>query len=290
VHTPKECPVYGLRRYLRNFIAPLWLLRFRVVDEDDDPVEVQRPLRFEVKDREGRTAQSGTFTGGSQVLFFGDPLGRYTLFIEDQEVCHLVDSGGSADPGGDVPEGESPADVARLLPGTLSTHGNILASIDPPDGITLGREGRFATGGSTIDEFWVGPDRRIFFPPPAGSNLGPHFQPEGGEAHPLEGSPGLVSDPEGSIRSFSDQMELLGEAMRARIREGAAQGEDGRNLRFLAEMAYSKALLAMERAMDNLEASATGPTAGDPVRALDELASKVTTRWKTIMDDLNALA
>lgn len=90
VHTKQECPIYGLRRYVRNFIAPLWLIRFRVVDEDDDPVEVQRPLRFEVKDREGRVAQAGTFQGGTQVLFFGDPLNRYTLFIEGSEVCQFV--------------------------------------------------------------------------------------------------------------------------------------------------------------------------------------------------------
>jgi hypothetical protein len=293
VHTPAECPVYGLRRYLRNFIAPLWLLRFRVVDEDDEPVEVQRPLRFEVKDREGRTAQSGTFTGGSQVLFFGDPLGRYTLFIEEREVCHLVDSGASTGPGGEVPEDETPAGSARLLPATLSTHGNILAAIDPPEGVSLARDDRFATGGTTIDHFWVGPDRRIFFSPPAESGLGPDFQPGGaGEPHPLEATPDFVSDPENSIRSFSDQLDLLGEAMRTRIREGAAQGEDGRRLRFMAEMAYSKALLAMERAMDNLEASGSGPgaePAGDPVRALDQLASNVTTQWKAILDDLSAL-
>lgn len=90
VHTRKECPIYGLRRYIRNFIAPLWLIRFRIVDEDDDPVEVQRPLKFEVKDREGRSAQTGTFTGGTQVLFFGDPLGRYELCIEGSKVCMLV--------------------------------------------------------------------------------------------------------------------------------------------------------------------------------------------------------
>ena len=88
----KDDPIYGSNRYIRNFLAPLWLLRFRIVDEDDDPVEVQRPLKYEVKDREGRVAQSGTFIGGSQVLFFGDPLNRYTVFIEDIEAGMLVDS------------------------------------------------------------------------------------------------------------------------------------------------------------------------------------------------------
>lgn len=92
VHTKEECPIYGLRRYIRNFIAPLWLIRFKVVDEDDDPVEVQRPLKFEVKDREGRVAQDGTFQGGTQVLFFGDPLNLYTLFVEGGEVCQFINS------------------------------------------------------------------------------------------------------------------------------------------------------------------------------------------------------
>lgn len=90
VHTAVECPVYGLQRYIRVFIAPLWLLRFKVVDEDDEIVEVQRPLKFEVKDREGRSAQTGTFKSGVQVMFFGDPLEHYTVFVEGGDAAHLI--------------------------------------------------------------------------------------------------------------------------------------------------------------------------------------------------------
>jgi hypothetical protein len=123
VHTKKECPIYGLRRYIRNFITPLWLIRFRIVDEDDDPVEVQRPLKFEIKDREGRSAQTGTFTGGTQVLFFGDPLGRYTLFIEGSEACQLAPgsaSNSASSTNSTVGQSGQPARNIKIFPPTFA--------------------------------------------------------------------------------------------------------------------------------------------------------------------------
>jgi hypothetical protein len=287
-HTPAECPVYGLRRYLRNFIAPLWLLRFRVVDEDDDPVEVQRPLRFEVKDREGRTAQSGTFTGGSQVLFFGDPLGRYTLFIEELEICHLADSGESAGPSGDSEPGKSAPLQARFLPGTLTNHGNIWAAIVPPEGIAIARGESFSTGNATIDRFWAGTDRRIFFTPSHGSGLGTDFRGSGGDTYPIMEPPALVSDPEGTIRSLSAQLDLVGDALRSRIREGLAQGESRGKLRFLADRVYSKALLAMQTAMVNLESAQSEREGGESAGALEDLVTCSARQWSSIMDELGA--
>lgn len=89
VHTPKECPIYGLLKYKPAYLTPLWVIRFAILDEDLDPVEVQRPLRYAIRDREKRDVKKGTFVQGTEIIFFGDPLERYVLLIEEEEVAPI---------------------------------------------------------------------------------------------------------------------------------------------------------------------------------------------------------
>lgn len=110
VHTAKECPIYGLLRYKPAYLTPLWVIQFSIFDTDNVPVEVQRPLKYAIKDREERVVKSGTFVSGTQVVFFGDPLETYKLFVEDDEVGYLTKSSGGAAGGGGQTAGAPLAD------------------------------------------------------------------------------------------------------------------------------------------------------------------------------------
>ncbi len=82
-HTETECPIYGLRRYQANFIAPLWEVKFRFEDEDGEVTEWHGDaLPYEVKDREGRVISSGHIENTHDEHFFGDPTESYSVWVD----------------------------------------------------------------------------------------------------------------------------------------------------------------------------------------------------------------
>ncbi len=99
VHTPKECPVYGLLKYKPSYLTPLWVIHFTIFDEDLDLVDPERPWKYAIRDREKREVKKGTFVQGTQITFFGDPLERYLLVIEGEEVAYIDSGTGGPPPG-----------------------------------------------------------------------------------------------------------------------------------------------------------------------------------------------
>lgn len=282
----RDDPIYGRNRYLRNVIAPLWMLRFRVVDEDDDPVEVQRPLNYEVKDREGRVAQGGTFTGGTQILFFGDPLGRYFLYIESIEVGPISAANGSVANPLSNGEPQKALNVAALKPFELAEHGNIFVSISIPSKSNGNAITKIVLNGTPLDSVWKNKEGTLYFNPLDGKgNFSGHIEIDGQKFKIMPA--GIVKDYQGITSSISAQFKLLEEAVSQRILEGKEQGESTDSLKFIAELAYSKALLALERSLDTLEKSGTAQ--GDPRPILATLAKSIDSGWTKVKNSLTGI-
>jgi hypothetical protein len=128
VHTPKECPIYGLMKYKPSYLTPLWVIQFTIFDEDLDLVEPERPWKYALRDREKREVKTGTFKQGTQITFFGDPLERYMLLIEGEEVA-WIDSASGTPPTASTSK-PKPGDTDLMDPDEDADSGPIIRWVD----------------------------------------------------------------------------------------------------------------------------------------------------------------
>ncbi|MFL5343755.1 MAG: OmpA family protein [Hyalangium sp.] len=154
----------------------------------------------------------------------------------------------------------------RLVPPVLSFHGNVLARLEPVEPRPLPVIKTLSLGSVEIEEVWHGPDGNLYFIPPSGVE-GPvtSLSLNGGAGRAPAEPAQYTRDPLESVRSLSQQMEVLAQAAELRVGQSRTEGESSKETRLRYEVIRADGDRRLEEALVRIAGAEGFSEAGEAI-------------------------